>query len=218
MKKQLIIAIALLVLLTTYKPKNFFFDLRFNIKEIVVENNLILKEDEIKKDLVYLYNSDLFFLNVNNIEKLLLKHSFIQSFEIKKIYPNKLKIKIFEKKPIAILQHKKEKFYFTKNGDLINYINLEEFKNLPIVMGGKKNFGTFYNELKKINFPISLIKQFNFFESKRWDLLTYKNKIIKLPIKNYISSLENFINVGSKDNFDKYKIFDYRINDQLILK
>ena len=218
MKKQLIIAIALLVLLATYKPKNFFFDLRFNIKEIVVENNLILKEDEIKKDLVYLYNSDLFFLNVNNIEKLLLKHSFIQSFEIKKIYPNKLKIKIFEKKPIAILQHKKEKFYFTKNGDLINYINLEEFKNLPIVMGGKKNFGTFYNELKKINFPISLIKQFNFFESKRWDLLTYKNKIIKLPIKNYISSLENFINVGSKDNFDKYKIFDYRIKDQLILK
>jgi cell division protein FtsQ len=155
---------------------------------------------------------------VNNIEKLLIKHSFIQSFEIKKIYPNKLKIKIFEKKPIAILQHKKEKFYFTKNGDLINYINLEEFKNLPIVMGGKKNFGTFYNELKKINFPISLIKQFNFFESKRWDLLTYKNKIIKLPIKNYISSLENFINVGSKDNFDKYKIFDYRIKDQLILK
>ena len=218
MKKQLIIAIALLVLLTTYKPKNFFFDLRFNIKEIVVENNLILKEDEIKKDLVYLYNSDLFFLNVNNIEKLLLKHSFIQSFEIKKIYPNKLKIKIFEKKPIAILQHKKEKFYFTKNGDLINYINLEEFKNLPIVMGGKKNFGTFYNELKKINFPISLIKQFNFFESKRWDLLTYKNKIIKLPIKNYISSLENFINIASKENFDKYKIFDYRIKDQLILK
>ena len=218
MKKRLIVAIALLVLLTTYKPQNFFFDLKFNIEEIIVENNFILKEDEIKKDLNYLYNSDLFFLNVNNIEKILLKHSFIQSFEIKKIYPNKLKITIFEKKPIAILQHKKEKFYFARNSDLINYINLEEYKNLPIVMGGKKNFGNFYNDLKKINFPISLIKQFYFFESKRWDLLTYKNQTIKLPIKNYISSLENFINISSKENFDKYKIFDYRIKDQLILK
>ena len=218
MKKRLIIAMALLVLLTTYKPQNFFFDLKFNIEEIIVENNFILKDDEIKKDLNYLYNSDLFFLNVNNIETILLKHSFIQSFEIKKIYPNKLKITIFEKKPIAILQDKKEKFYFARNADLINYINLEEYKNLPIVMGGKKNFGTFYNDLKKINFPISLIKQFYFFESKRWDLLTYKNQTIKLPIKNYISSLENFINIASKENFDKYKIFDYRIKDQLILK
>ena len=36
--------------------------------------------------------------------------SFIESFEIKKIYPNKLKIKIFEKKPIAIYNIKKKNF------------------------------------------------------------------------------------------------------------
>jgi cell division protein FtsQ len=218
MKKQLIIGIALLVLLTSYKSQNFFFDLKFNIEEIVLENNFILKEDVIKKDLVYLYDKNLFFLNVNDIKKLLLKHNFIQSFEIKKIYPNRLKIKIFEKKPVAILQQKKDKFYFTKNGDLINYIDLEEYKNLPIVLGGKKKFKFFYNELKKINFPINLVKQFYFFETGRWDLLTYKNQIIKLPIENYISSLENFISIESKDNFDKYQIFDYRIKDQLILK
>ena len=218
MKKQLIIAIALLVLLTSYKSQNFFFDLKFNIEEIVLENNFILKEDVIKKDLAYLYDKNLFFLNVNNIKKLLLKYNFIQSFEIKKIYPNRLKIKIFEKKPVAILQQKKDKFYFTKNGDLINYIDLEEYKNLPIVLGGKKKFKFFYNELKKINFPVNLVKQFYFFETGRWDLLTYKNQIIKLPIENYISSLENFISIESKDNFDKYQIFDYRIKDQLILK
>ena len=75
-----------------------------------------------------------------------------------------------------------------------------------------------YIDLKKINFPISLIKQFNFFESQRWDLLTYKNQTIKLPTKNYILSLKNFIKMESKVNFDKYLIFDYRIKDQLILK
>ena len=218
MKKQLIIAIALLVLLTSYKPQNFLFNLKFNIEEIVLENNFILKEDVIKKDLAYLYDKNLFFLNVNNIKKLLLKYNFIQSFEIKKIYPNRLKIKIFEKKPVAILQQKKDKFYFTKNGDLINYIDLEEYKNLPIVLGGKKKFKFFYNELKKINFPVNLVKQFYFFETGRWDLLTYKNQIIKLPIENYILSLENFISIESEDNFDKYQIFDYRIKDQLILK
>ena len=34
------------------------------------------------------------------------------------------------------------KFYFTKNVDLINYTNIEDYKNLPIVLGGKKNFKT----------------------------------------------------------------------------
>jgi hypothetical protein len=39
-----------------------------------------------------------------------------------------------------------------------------------------------------------------------------------LPIKDYTESLKNFINFSEEKNFEKYKVFDYRINDQLILK
>ena len=53
---------------------------------------------------------------------------------------------------------------------------------------------------------------------KRWDFITNKGQLIKLPVNNYKQSLENFLNIKDKANFDKYKIFDYRINDQLILK
>ena len=31
---------------------------------------------------------------------------------------------------------------------VINYLNLKEFKNLPIVFGDRKSFKLFYNELK----------------------------------------------------------------------
>ena len=72
--------------------------------------------------------------------------------------------------------------------------------------------------MKKISFPIHLIKSFFLFESKRWDLLTKKNQTIKLPIKNYNSSLKNFLNLEGQANFEKFKIFDYRIMGQLILK
>ena len=157
-------------------------------------------------------------MNANHINEILVKQNFIKSYEIKKIYPNKLKIKIFEKKPIAILQHKKEKFYFTENTDLIDYRNLEEYKNLPIVFGNKENFEKLYKDLKKNNFSIKQIKKFYYFNSNRWDLLTNEDQMIKLPIKDYISSLENFINLRNKKNFEKYKTFDYRINSQLILK
>ena len=48
--------------------------------------------------------------------------------------------------------------------------------------------------------------------------LTKNNEVIKLPSKNYIESLENYINLKNKSSFEKYKIYDYRINNQLILK
>ena len=218
MKNRLVIALALLLLFTTYRPQKLPSIKNFNIKEIKIENNFILKDEELKKNLASLLDTNLFFLNNSRIEKILVTENFLESFEIKKIYPNKLKIKIFEKKPIAILHYKKEKFYISENIDLINYIDLEDFKNLPSVFGSKKAFKSLYNNLNVINFPINKIEKFYFYNSKRWDLKTYNNKIIKLPTKNYIESLKNYMNLKEENNFDKYQVFDYRINGQLILK
>ena len=87
-----------------------------------------------------------------------------------------------------------------------------------MVYGDKESFKKFYDNLLKFNYPIDEIKTFYLFESKRWDFITNKGQLIKLPVNNYKQSLENFLNIKDKANFDKYKIFDYRINDQLILK
>ena len=72
--------------------------------------------------------------------------------------------------------------------------------------------------MKEINFPLKLIKKYYLYETNRWDLETYDNKIIKLPFDNYIKSLKNFMDLIKGTDFDEYKIFDYRINNQLILK
>jgi len=218
MKKRLIIAFALLLLLSTYKTQKLFSIETFNIKEIKIENNFILSKIIIKKNLAFLYDSNLFFLNTSNIEKKLKKIALIESYQVKKIYPNKLRIKIFEKKPIAVLQYNKKKFYISENYNLFDYIDLANYRNLPEVFGNKDNFKTFHKNLKKINFPLDIIKKYYFYEAKRWDLEIYEKKVIKLPTQNYIKSLENFMNISKKNNFKIYNTFDYRINNQLILK
>ena len=116
------------------------------------------------------------------------------------------------------MQKNKKKYYYTDKNNLINFSKIKKFEDLPIVFGDKISFQIFYNNLKKIKFPINTIKTFYLFESNRWDLLTQNNTTIKLPIKNYEQSLKNFLDIKEKKNFNKYKIFDYRINDQLILK
>ena len=219
MKKRLIIGLLLLFLLSTYNikfNKTFFSNLQ--IKKITIENNKIIKDKEIKEKLSFLYETNFFFLRTKKIEKKLREIQFIESYQIKKIYPNNLIIKITEKKPIAIIQKSKQKKYFTVRGDLIDFQKIKIFEDLPNVFGDEKSFATFYGNLKNINFPFKEIKTFYLFESKRWDLLTLKNQLIKLPINNYNKSLLNFISLKDQTNFEKYKIFDYRIKDQLILK
>ena len=123
-----------------------------------------------------------------------------------------------KKTPSQSYKIKKKKFYVSENIDLINYKFIQDYKNLPIVFGDIDNFEIFFKNLKKINFPLELIKKYYFYESKRWDMEIEDKIIIKLPPKNYTKSLENFMNLRSNNNFDKYKVFDYRINNQLILK
>ena len=219
MKKRLIIGLLLLFLFSTYNikfNKTFFSNLQ--IKSITIENNKIIYEEEIKEKLSFLYETNFFSLRIKDIEKKLKEIQFIESYQIKKIYPNNLRIKIIEKKPIAIIQRMKQKKYFTDRGDLIDFRDIKKFKDLPIVFGDEKSFLAFYSNLKNINFPFKEIEKFYLFKSGRWDLLTLKNQLIKLPVNDYNKSLLNFISLKDQAIFEKYKIFDYRIKNQLILK
>ena len=218
MKKRLVIALSLLILLTTINSQQIFVISKFNLKTIVIKNNLLLKDEEIKNLLNQFYNKNLLFLDNNKIKKALMQNSFIESFDIKKIYPSTLIIRIFEKKPIAILFNKKNKYYLSERIDLIEFKNLPNYQALPYILGNKDDFKIFYNNLKKINFPIDIIEKYTFYETNRWDLKTKNNQIIKLPSKKYTQSLENFLNLKSKNDFEKYQLFDYRISNQLILK
>ena len=161
MKNRLLIALALLFLLSTYnfkeRPK---FEKKFTIQEIIIENNSYVEDSLIKKHLSNIYQKNIFFLKSKNIELQLAKIDLIKSFKIKKIYPNKIKIIIFERQPFAIIQNKKEKKYFTRDGSAIKYLPIKEFENLPTVFGDEKTLKIFYNNLEKTNFPLNEIKTF----------------------------------------------------------
>ena len=50
------------------------------------------------------------------------------------------------------------------------------------------------------------------------DIETKNNRIIKLPEFNYGESIQNYLSLRNKNEFENYKIFDFRIENQLILK
>ena len=100
---------------------------------------------------------------------------------------------------------------------MINFIDIKIYNDLPIVFGNGDNFYSLYQDLQNIKFPLETIKSFYYFESGRWDLIMDDDKVIKLPINDYLFSLKNFMLSKNNSNFTNYRIFDYRIKDQLIL-
>ena len=218
MKNRLILGIALFTLLSTFISQKKIKLNKFKIQEIKILNNNILEDQELEKIFSFLYNKNLIFLSPYELKKVIDPKNFIKKIEIKKIFPDKLVIKVFEKEPIAILIDGDNKFYLGKKIDLIEYQEISKIKNLPIVYGNQKKFEILFHDLIEINFPISEIQSYYLFKTNRWDIIMKNNKLIKLPNTNYDLSLKNFLKIKNKKSFDSYKIFDYRLKNQLILK
>ena len=190
----------------------------FPIKEILIENNVVSNFSELKYDLSFLINTNLFFLNKEKIITIVNKYDFISNIQLKKKYPNTLRISISEKIPVATQIIDKKQFYITEDNEKINFINLKIYEDLPSIFGKHKNFNLFYIDLKKNNFKIDKIKAFYYFDVGRWDIVLKNEKVIKFPEKNYLDLLPKINSMLDDNNFSKYKIFDFRIKDQLILQ
>ena len=221
-KNYLFLWILLFIFLTTYSlnpSQNTQFTF-LPLKKIQIEGANNSDNKKIAETLDQFKGKSIIFVNRYKMNRSINNLQFIKELKIKKIYPDTVRLEIIEYKPIGILNKKNTKILLTSGGEIIRNYNSSKFKNLPLVYGDKaeKYFSNFYNSLENINFQINLISQFNHFDINRWDIVLKNGKIVKLPVKNYENSLNKFLSLYEDNSFKKYKIFDFRIQGQLILK
>ncbi len=215
----LLSSLILLIFLTTFNPINFNYQFKFfEIKEFEVANISYLNENEI---LLFLkqnfYNSNLIKFKNDQIEIITNKFDIVDTIKIKKIYPNKIKIIIKEKQPIAVIIKDRRSYYLTEKNEIISYFDHPALESLPNIIGSHKKFNDLYKALIESNFSVKEIKSFYHFNVGRWDIVLKDGKTIKLPPENFKSGIKNFNKLRENKSLDKYSIFDYRIRDQLIL-
>ena len=208
------------LIFSTYKVKYNLegSSIIFPIKQILIENNVATDLQKLKYDFNFLINKNLLFLNEGKILKTIKKYDFISNIQLKKKYPNTLKITIIEKVPVALQITGKKKFFVTIDDEKIKFTSVKVYENLPLIFGNYKNFSIFYNALKKNNFKIKNIKSFYYFDVGRWDIVLKNETIIRLPENYYMDLLPEINLILNDTNFSKYKVFDFRLKDQLILK
>ena len=188
--KKKFFLILIFLFFTTYTPSYLSKDqsLLFSIEEIIISKKLNFEEKKITSQLLTLKGRNLTSITELEIEELLKDIKSIKSVLIKKIYPNKIKLQIEEKKMIARTLISGENFLITKKGEIIKqiYSNNNFDIELPELKNYNENFYLFYKELLAINFKMENIKSFQYFEVGRWDIRLKDGILIKLPEKDFV--------------------------------
>ena len=165
LKNKFFFLIFLFIVFTSYNYNEKKQDISFifPIEKILIEETPTVDIVKLKAELEFLRNTSLFFLKQKKITNIIDKYVLISSIQLKKKYPNTLKILISEHVPVAIKIDSKKKYYLTKNGKKINYVELKIFENLPVVFGNHKNFSFFFKNLEKLELFKTLFISFNIF-------------------------------------------------------
>tara|TARA_B100001250_G_scaffold404631_1_gene420900 strand:+ start:1536 stop:2207 length:672 start_codon:yes stop_codon:yes gene_type:complete len=193
-------------------------ELKFEkIKHIEISGLNNYYKEIILKDINDLKLENIFLLNKKDLVDVISLNPFVENYNIFKKYPFTLDIKIQQTILIAKINKNGKTFYVGSNGKLSKK-NFSD-KELPFIFG-KPNILEFLQLKKKIDqskFSYEEIKNLYFFPSKRWDI-ELKNKIIlKLPKDNIRNSLDHIFQFLKNDSFNKIKIVDARVNNQIIL-
>ena len=221
--KKIFFFVFIFFLLINFNPKKinyFILTNPFKIKNVEITNNLYVDEFEILGQLKDIYDKNILFLQYDDISNLLINLDFIKSINVRKKFPNKIKIKIVEEKPIAILNHQGKNYFITESIKVVKFNKKFPFEKLPLVFGNTSadQFVSILNSLEKYNFQTKKIKEYYYFDLNRWDLLLKTGETIKLPYNNTIEAIKTAKQLLENNEFKKYIIIDLRIDDKVIVR
>ena len=199
--------------LESYDNKEKFSE----IKYIEVLGLSIEENEKIKNDLKFILSKNIFFIKKNYFNNIIDKNNLVETFYIKKLYPNLIRVYIQKTEFLALTVIDNKKFYIASNGRFV-LAHSNQDQNLPYVFGKIKhsNFINFINTIKESKLSILDIKEFYFFPSNRWDIKTKDKVLIKLPKKNLIKALEVANSIVNNGQFKTQNIIDLRLSNYII--
>ncbi len=214
-KKYIFFYLIIFLILSSIHNLNLKYTNFFTVQKIEVTGLNKIDNLSLEKKFTNLIGSNIFKLNKTSFE-LIDSINLIKSYDIKKIYPNQIKVYIEAAVAIGVVKYLNELIILGNNGKII------ELKTLPTKV--PEITGT--NDIKKIfqtiqiisesDFDNKNIEKINFFPSKRIDIELENKKKIRFPINFTIDDLNFGFRVINEKKFTQSKIIDLRIPNKVI--
>ena len=188
-----------------------------NIKNIQISGLTENENLNLLENIIDLNLKNIFLLKGDEISKIISSNSLVENYEIFKIYPYTLDIKIKKTNFLAKINNNGKISLVGSNGKLSDIKFSDE--ELPFIFGKPEiiEFIRFTNIIEQSKFSLNQIKNLFFFPSKRWDLELKNNIILKLSKDDTKLSLDQAFELMNDNNFKDIKVVDARIKNQIIL-
>ena len=214
-KKYIFFYLIILIILSSIHNSNLKYNNFFIIKKIEVIGLNKADNSFLENKLTNLVGSNIFVINKKSFE-LINSINLVKNYNVKKIYPNKIKVYLESAVAISVIKNSNELVILGNNGKIIDLKTLPE--NIPEVTGTsdmKKVFQTI-EIFNKSDLDIKNIKKINFFPSKRIDIELENEKKIRFPIDFTIDDLNFGFKVINDEKFNKLRIIDLRVPNKVI--
>ncbi|WP_058485624.1 cell division protein FtsQ/DivIB [Defluviitalea phaphyphila] len=175
----------------------------FSVKDILIYGNEHYSEEEIIEKINFKLGDNLFLFRKKKIEKLLCEDPYIKEANIKISWPNKIQIKLEERKVIGYVPYVGTYLYIDKDGRVLE-TSKHYSKNVPIVQGLEFD----YFQIGEI-LPVKNKESLHIIAVMAQMILKYNllQDIIKIDVSDpedthlYIKKLD--VAMGGIDQFDK---------------
>ena len=211
-------------LINQLKPLNqFLIKNGFEIKNILISGTHNLSQDYLRNIINTQNHINILNVNLHTIYNKIIQNSWVEETYVERILPDTIKIKVLEKKPIAIWQNQKGNKLITVNGDVISHANVNKFKNsFPIIKGekSKENISTILKILETNKNFAKNIWSLTFINQRRWDLHFNQGLIVRLPSQDVIKAWQKIIKLQTNYNILNLRLteIDLRNPEQILGK
>ena len=153
--------------------------------QVTVSGTKRLKREDVLRAAGMAEKSTLFLIDAAKARAALLQNPWIADAEVRKLYPDRLEIKIEEKKAYAIWQNKGRYAVIAKDGTVIDQIDAKDIRNssMPFVVGAgaEKKAAELYALLARFPAIKAEVAAAVMVGERRWNLRLKSGLDIRLP-------------------------------------
>jgi hypothetical protein len=197
------IGIAILVAIIIWVA---FYSSIFRLKEIIVEGNILVSDDDIKN--IIRSNDNIFRINVDELESQIIKiNPIIKDVVIYRGIPNALKIVVLEKTPIVVWVSGDNFYLLDDEGYVDKKINSDEFSDLIKIYDQKKISVKVGDQITSPDF-------IKFLQSIKSEFYNYTNlDLVKFEVQETTFDLYVYTGAGFFVKFDTTRPVDKQLTD-----
>ncbi|WP_375610521.1 MULTISPECIES: cell division protein FtsQ/DivIB [unclassified Bartonella] len=194
-------------------------DSSFVVTHVDISGNKRLAKQDIFKILKLDVAPSIFTFDVERARSLLEKQPWVQSANVQKIYPNRMRISIVEREPYAIWQHDGIMDIVDNTGRVIVPFKGEIVRDLPLVVGqGAQNAAKVFIQALSVYPEIyNRVRAFVRVGDRRWDLVLDNGMRVMLPESGALERLSSLVSSGTMQDLLSRDILsvDLRLADRI---